>query len=94
MGATMQEEMVSALNLLVDAYEKLKTVSPDHELLRFIAEIKPDKIVFVKDKALIKEFDEKFPPINPNSKFRHEIYSFIRYERAITEAIKTAKGSK
>ncbi len=90
----MEKEVVSAINLLVDAYEELKIIDPKHELLRFITKIKPEKVIFTKDEALAKEFDKRFPPINPNSGLRHEIYSFIRYERAITETTKNAKGSK
>lgn len=86
MGATIEEEMVSAMNLLVDAYEDLKKISPQHELLRFVKEITIDKVKFTDEEALSNEFLERFPSVNPNSDYEHRIYSFIAYERALREA--------
>lgn len=86
MGATMQEEMVSAMNLLVDAYEELKKLSPEHELLRFVKEISPSAVKFTEDEELSKEFSERFPPKNRNSGFEHPIYGFIYYTKAMEEA--------
>ena len=94
MGATVEQEIVSAINLVVDAYKELKKIDPKHELLRFITRITLEKVFFAKNEALAREFDERFPPINPNSGFEHRIYSYMRYERALLEAIKNAKGSK
>ena len=94
MGSTMQEEMVSAVNMVADAYEKLKEIDPEHELLKFIEKVRPDKVVFTKDENIGKEFDERFPPNNPNSEAVHTIYSLIKYERATTEAVNNTKGNQ
>ena len=87
MGATMEDEMVSAVNLLVDAHEKLKEVSPEHKLLRFVKEVTPASVKFTDDEGLSKEFEERFPPINPNSGYKHRIYSFVAYEEAMREVV-------
>jgi len=86
MGATMQEEMVSATNSLVDAYEELKDVFPNNELLRFVKEITRERVKFTDDKTLSEEFLERFPSVNRNSGYKHRIYSLIYYAEALREA--------
>jgi len=87
MGATMQEEMEAAVDLVAKTYEELKKINPDHELLRFVARITADSVKMTDDEKLAEEFEKRFPPINPNSGFRHPIYYYTRYEQALREAI-------
>jgi len=87
MGATMQEEMASAVDLVAKSYEELKKLTPNHELLRFVARITEDSVKMTTDKKLAEEFEKRFPPINPNSGFRHPIYYYTRYDQALREAI-------
>jgi hypothetical protein len=88
MGDTMEGEMVSAINLIVDAYENLKKNKPTHELLRFVKKITPESLKWTDDKSLSKEFFERFPTTNGDSEFRHRIYSFMKYCDALVKANK------
>jgi S-adenosylmethionine:diacylglycerol 3-amino-3-carboxypropyl transferase len=83
----MQEEMAAAVDLVANAYEDLKKINPNHELLRFVAEITEDRVKMTNDEKLAEEFEKRFPAVNPNSGFRHPIYYFTRYERVLREAI-------
>jgi len=87
MGATMQEEMAAAVDLVAKAYEDLQRVNPKHELLRFVAKITEDRVKMTNDEKLAEEFERRFPAVNPNSGFRHPIYCYTRYEQALREAI-------
>jgi len=81
---TMEDEMVSAANLVVKKYEELEKREPQNELLKFF-EIRPTKIVYVPNYR--EEFDTRFPPVNPNSGFRHVLYSLTNYHNALCRAL-------
>jgi hypothetical protein len=88
MGATMQEEMAAAVDLVAKAYKELKGLNPNHELLKFVARITEGSVKMTNDEKLAKEFEKRFPAVNPNnSSFCHPIYCFVRYEQALREAI-------
>ena len=86
MGETMEGEMISAINLIVKAYEKLQENKPTHELLKFVKKITPESLKWTDDEALGNEFFERFPTTNGDSEFRHKIYSFIKYHDALVKA--------
>ena len=91
MGATMEEEAISAINLIVDAYEKLQTVNPKHELLKFVKKITPESLKWTDDKALGKEFFERFPATNKGSDYHNKIYGFMKYYDALVKAFMIEK---
>lgn len=81
---TMEDEWVAAANLVANAHEKLKGKYPTHELLKYV-DIKPHEVVIVSKHA--NEFYKKFPPTHPeNKETEHEIYNFLKYEKAMSDA--------
>lgn len=79
---TFEKEVVSA------AYDKLKTLSPDHELLKYVS--------FENNHVNIRpeysdEFNKRFPPVNPKSGFKHRLYGIVEYYNAIARCLECAK---
>ena len=87
----MEEEAISAINLIVDAYGELRAVNPEHELLKFVKEITPERLKWTDDKVLGKEFFKRFPPTNEGSDYQNKIYSFMKYHDALVKAFMIKK---
>ncbi len=86
MGDTMEGEMISTINLIVEAHKNLKEKKPTHELLKFVKKITSESLKWTDDESLGKEFFKRFPTTNGDSDFRHRIYSFMKYYDALVKA--------
>jgi len=78
--AIVEDEMASAMILLVEAHRNLKETFPNHKLLEFVEEIYPTYIKFTK------EFFKRFSPVNQDSGHRQRIDGVISYTKALREA--------
>jgi hypothetical protein len=85
----MEDELVAAANLVAEKYEELKKKDPQNELLKFI-EIMPTEIKYVPQHA--EEFHSRFPPVNPNSGYKHPLYTLTNYYNALCRALGEPPG--
>lgn len=81
-------DMVALIDMIARNYQKLEKLNPGHELLRFIQRVTQVSVKWTDREELSDEFFKRFPNDNENPEGKpSKVYSFIRYNYALSKAI-------